>query len=69
MHQITQTADTETIRAAYYGFMKQFYPEGSRRDPNDEFHRLLTHAYEVLTDSARRAGYDAALLYATRTEV
>jgi hypothetical protein len=67
--QITQTADTETIRAAYYGFMKQFYPEGSRRDPNDEFHRLLTHAYEVLTDSARRAGYDAALLYATRTEV
>lgn len=59
--QVTQAADTEIIKAAYNSLIQRFYPDGSSRDPNDDFLKALNQAYEVLSDPKKRAGYDAAL--------
>lgn len=59
--QVTPTADTEIIKAAYNSLMQRFYPESSLHDPNDDFLKTLNRAYEILSDPATRAGYDAAL--------
>lgn len=59
--QVSQTADTEIIKAAYSSIMQRFYPDGSSRDPNDDLLKTLNRAYEILSDPAKRAGYDAAL--------
>lgn len=59
--QAAQTADADTIKTAYNSLILRFYPDGSPRDPNDEFLKTLNQAYEILSDPSKRAGYDAAL--------
>jgi hypothetical protein len=59
--QVTPNAEPEIIKTAYNSLMQRFYPVGSARDPNDDFLKTLNRAYEILSDPAKRAGYDAAL--------
>lgn len=59
--QVSPYADTEIIKAAYNSLMQRFYPDGSSGDPNDDFFKALNKAFDVLSDPAKREGYDAAL--------
>ena len=59
--QVTPTADQDAIKAAYNSRIAQFYPVGSQRNPDDALFKILTEAYETLSDPAKRADYDAAL--------
>ncbi|MBZ0095853.1 MAG: DnaJ domain-containing protein [Sulfuricella sp.] len=59
--QVSPSADPEIIKAAYNSLIQRFHPDGSPRDPNDDFLKSLNQAFEILSDPAKRAGYDAAL--------
>jgi len=56
--QISPHADSETIHRVYRYLASRFHPDNSCSGNTEMFH-LLTSAYEVLTDPARRAEYDA----------
>ena len=57
--QVSPRADPEVIQAAYRVLARNYHPDVSQ-DPNAaRLMRALNAAYEVLSDSERRARYDA----------
>jgi curved DNA-binding protein CbpA len=60
--QVSRTADAQVIRAAYRSLIQSHHPD---RHPGDgskaELAARLTQAYELLTDSERKAELDAQL--------
>lgn len=58
--QLHRNADTETIRRVYRILAERLDPDHSKTGDEDRFLTLL-EAYEVLSDPARRAEYDAGL--------
>ncbi|WP_374663799.1 DnaJ domain-containing protein [Ramlibacter sp.] len=60
--EVSPAASPETIRAAYRSLMQRFHPD---RMPGDAAAAAraaeVAHAYDVLSDAARRAAYDATL--------
>ena len=59
--QVAQTADSKVIVAAYNNLLRRLYQGVSPYDLNDIAIATLKRAYEVLSDPAKRAGYDVAL--------
>jgi len=57
--QISPSADVDTIHRVYRYLAARFHPDNPVSGDAERF-RLLTTAYDVLSDRARRAGYDAA---------
>lgn len=55
--QLSQNADTETLERIFRLLAKRYHPDNPESG-NDERFREVHEAYEVLTDPARRAGYD-----------
>lgn len=56
------TANKDEVRRAYIQAMKDYHPDLSGDDDDDEAHQFaafINHAYEVLTDPEERALYDA----------
>lgn len=60
---VTASADTEVIKAAYRALAKKFHPDSSVTGgvPDAELFRRITEAYEVLIDPGRRKVYDESL--------
>jgi curved DNA-binding protein CbpA len=56
--QISRNADIETIHRVYRMMATRFHPDNPRTGDTEIFLRLK-RAYEVLSDPARRAQYDA----------
>lgn len=56
--QISRNADIETIHRVYRMMAARFHPDNPRTGDTELFLRLK-HAYEVLSDTGRRARYDA----------
>ncbi len=56
--QVSRNADPETIRTAYKSLAQRYHPDNPE---GEKFLKILNRAYEVLSDPAKRAGYDAAL--------
>lgn len=54
--EVSSQASAEVIRAAYRTLMKRFHPD--HNDGKDDVAKLLSEAYEVLSDSKARAKYD-----------
>ena len=59
--QISRNADMETIHRVYRIMATRFHPDNPRTGDSERF-LVLTRAYHYLSDPARRAEYDAALL-------
>lgn len=57
--QISRRADQETIHRVYRFLAARFHPDNPVSGSPEKFSRLTT-AYEVLSDPARRAEYDAS---------
>ena len=52
------TADEKAIKAAYKRLAHQYHPENAG-DPKDKWFRLISEAYNTLSDVSRRSQYDA----------
>lgn len=57
--QISPNAEVETIQRVYHFLAARFHPDNQETGDAGMF-RLVNAAYEVLSDQARRAEYDAA---------
>uniref|UniRef100_UPI000ADBA600 J domain-containing protein n=1 Tax=Janibacter corallicola TaxID=415212 RepID=UPI000ADBA600 len=55
---VATTADATIIKAAYRARAKNLHPDSAHATDQQEFARI-NRAYEILSDPARRAAYDA----------
>ncbi|HEY1519712.1 MAG TPA: molecular chaperone DnaJ [Solirubrobacteraceae bacterium] len=56
---VTRDADEGTIKSAFRKLARELHPDVNRHDPNaEEKFKEAAEAYEVLSDSKRRATYD-----------
>lgn len=65
---VPRNAERRAIRDAYFALSRRFHPDvfynreaGPYRSRIDEVFRMLTRAYDVLSNSKQRAGYDLHL--------
>lgn len=59
--QISQNADPEIIKAAYSSLAQRYHPDKNPGNPDaEQYLKSINRAYEVLSDPAKREGYDAA---------
>lgn len=65
---VPRAADRRAIRDAYFALSKRYHPDvffrrdlGAYRTRIDEVFRMLTRAYDVLSNPRQRAGYDLHL--------
>lgn len=62
---IPSSADTETIKNAYYNLAKKFHPDKNLRNPYysaDKF-KEIQEAYRILSNEQDKATYDQHLVY------
>lgn len=60
--QVSPNADPEIIKAAYRSLCQRHHPDKNPDNPDAEkIIKIINRAYEVLSDSVKRSGYDAAL--------
>jgi curved DNA-binding protein CbpA len=55
--QVSHNADTDTIHRVYRILAQRFHPD-NQETGDEEVFRTLTNAYQVLSDSEKRAAYD-----------
>lgn len=55
--QVSQSADSETVERVYRLLAKRYHPDNSSSGDEDRF-RAIREAFEVLSDSERRARFD-----------
>ena len=57
--QIIRTATQDEVKRAYRRLAREHHPDANRDDPGaEERFKSITHAYEVLSDPAKRERYD-----------
>src|SRR6185295_1190024 len=56
--QVSDTAEPETINRVYRIFAQRYHPD-NRETGNEARFREITEAYQVLSNSEKRASYDA----------
>ena len=57
--QVSSTAEKEIIEAAYRKLAQKYHPDINRSPEAEEKMKRINAAYEVLSDPANRAAYDA----------
>lgn len=58
---VKETATVDEIRAAFRRLAKRFHPDVNKDPQAAEAMKIITHAYEVLTDEKWRRQYDEKL--------
>jgi curved DNA-binding protein CbpA len=61
--QVIEEASPEVIRGAYKALAQKWHPDRNQNDAKEaeRVFKIITSAYEVLSDSSERAMYDATL--------
>ncbi len=57
--QVSPNADPDVIAAAYHRLARKYHPDVSNASGANDRMKALNAAYEILSDPARRASYDA----------
>ncbi|MGI1678856.1 MAG: DnaJ domain-containing protein [Cellvibrionaceae bacterium] len=60
---VDDTADVKTIKSAYRKLARKYHPDVSEERDAEEKFKEVTEAYEVLSDSDKRAEYDEIKKY------
>jgi curved DNA-binding protein CbpA len=55
---LENTASSEDIKKAYRELAKKYHPDINKSSTSEELFKLISEAYEVLSDEARRTQYD-----------
>lgn len=66
--QIAPWCDADVVHAAYRALARRWHPDLNRGPEAEAQMRRLNAAYQVLSDSHRRARYDRELVHAAREE-
>src|SRR5271157_6599628 len=55
---LENTATSEDIKKAYRELAKKYHPDINKSSTSEELFKLISEAYEVLSDETKRAQYD-----------
>lgn len=55
---LDSTASTEDIKRAYKKLAKKYHPDVNKSPTSEELFKLISEAYEVLSDGQKRSQYD-----------
>lgn len=60
---VSEKAGPEVIRAAYKALAQKWHPDKHphQREKAERYFKIISNAFEVLSDSEARAAYDAGL--------
>lgn len=59
--EVKEDATVDEIRAGFRKYARRFHPDFNQDPRAAEALRIITHAYETLSDPDKRRGYDAEL--------
>ncbi len=65
---LENTASSDDIKKAYRELAKKYHPDINKSSTSEELFKLISEAYEVLSDDARRTQYDLYRKYELETE-
>lgn len=56
--EISQTASTEEIKKAYRKLAFKYHPDRNKEKKTEEIFKIISHAYDVLSNKDKKAKYD-----------
>lgn len=67
--RISQNANTEQVKNAFWGLARKYHPDVSQDPDAEEKFQLISLAYDIVSDPEKRAKYDLLLKYGKKDPI